>query len=370
MGMSLRILSWKGRHRHAATVVMALKAMSKQTVLEAIAAARARVGKPLLPREWGDVAGCEEAQILRAMQFNVLAEGLSSRSTDIPPFPEAATQVSDGGGFTKVPHDVLDYSVRKHLVLEEVLRVEPDVVALEECDHFEDFFRPALAACGYRGEFCRKKWSPCAPYGYHPDGVALFWKDRFALMSVDRVVDIPEREDLQCCVLVATLQCQSTDEYFCIGATHLKAKAVQENEDIRALQVEALLRCFQAHVDAAPHVPHALIMGDFNTAPYDELGVTAKAVPAVLSYPAIAFRSAYPLDLPFTTAKVRGDHISQHTIDYIFAGPSLRPSRLLYVPGIEELGTVLLPCWEYPSDHFSLVADLIVPARQAKESKC
>ena len=86
---------------------------------------------------------------------------------------------SDFGGFTAVdlPEEVLDFwGRRRWRLLEEVARWAPDVVALEECDHFGDFFEPALAKLGYAGAFVPKAASPSCHYGFYSDGVALFWK--------------------------------------------------------------------------------------------------------------------------------------------------------------------------------------------------
>lgn len=84
---------------------------------------------------------------LRLMQFNILAQGLSSA----PQF----------GGFVKTPRESLDWDgFRKFRVLDEVLRFEPDVVAMEEVDHFDDFFLPAMKHFGYDGLFQPKFSAP------------------------------------------------------------------------------------------------------------------------------------------------------------------------------------------------------------------
>lgn len=42
------------------------------------------------------------------------------------------------------------HEYRKWRLLEEIMRVDPDVLALEEVDHFADFFEPLLACLGYK----------------------------------------------------------------------------------------------------------------------------------------------------------------------------------------------------------------------------
>ena len=43
---------------------------------------------------------------------------------------------------------MFNWKTRKLRLLEEVLRHEPDIVAMEELDHFADFFEPALQKSG------------------------------------------------------------------------------------------------------------------------------------------------------------------------------------------------------------------------------
>ena len=39
----------------------------------------------------------------------------------------------------------------------QIFRVNPDVLAIEECDNFANFFEPALAKAGYEGAFVPKQ---------------------------------------------------------------------------------------------------------------------------------------------------------------------------------------------------------------------
>lgn len=115
---------------------------------------------PLYPRQWVYIS--QETISLkpkfRVMQFNILAEGLSAHPENTPPFLEdvdgSPIKPSDCGGFD---HDqstgelVFNFhQYRKWRVLEEILRVDPDVLALEEIDHFADFFEPVLSTLGYK----------------------------------------------------------------------------------------------------------------------------------------------------------------------------------------------------------------------------
>ena len=89
---------------------------------------------------------------VRLLQFNMLAEGLSAEP--------------DFGGFTQTPVDSLDFhKFRKFRLLEELLRYNADIIAIEECDHFDDFFLPALKLHGYDGRFFPKRNASTLNFG-------------------------------------------------------------------------------------------------------------------------------------------------------------------------------------------------------------
>ena len=123
-------------------------------------------------RAWIRVA----ATTITVMQFNLLAEGLSSGPDAAPPF--AAVRRSDYGGFDSVaqPELALAWDTRKLRLLEEILRYAPDVLTVQECDHFDDLLLPALRLAGYDGVFAPKRSAPGLEYGFYSDGTAVFWR--------------------------------------------------------------------------------------------------------------------------------------------------------------------------------------------------
>lgn len=91
----------------------------------------------------------------RIMQFNLLAEGLSSLPSNIPPFNQTngfEPELSDCGGFDIDENANIIFNFhecRKWRLIEEILRYSPDVLSVEECDRFDDFFFPILQHFGY-----------------------------------------------------------------------------------------------------------------------------------------------------------------------------------------------------------------------------
>ena len=153
---------------------------------------------------------------VRLLQFNMLAEGLSSEP--------------DFGGFTQTPVDSLDFhKFRKFRVLKELLRYNADIIAIEECDHFDDFFLPALKLHGYDGRFFPKRNATTLKFGADKfsDGVALVWNTKsISLKEIDHMYyesDTPGTVWSQVGV-IGRFERGHCGRTFLVAATHLKAK--------------------------------------------------------------------------------------------------------------------------------------------------
>ena len=102
--------------------------------------------------------------VLRVLQFNVLADGLSGLRPDL-------------GGFNRVTGEVLRWDRRKEQLIHEISQYAPDIVTLQEVDHYYDFFLPEMTRRGYTGFFARKPTSACLQYSSScADGCAMFVK--------------------------------------------------------------------------------------------------------------------------------------------------------------------------------------------------
>lgn len=100
---------------------------------------------------------------LRVMQYNILADGLCGLRRD-------------SGGFSRTEKQYLDWNYRKSAFLSEITSSDPDVITLQECDHFDDFFEPELTKLGYKGIFAPKPASACLEVSNRSDGCAVFVK--------------------------------------------------------------------------------------------------------------------------------------------------------------------------------------------------
>jgi nocturnin len=294
------------------------------------------------------------------------------------------------GGFTKTPRACLDFhAYRKLRVLEEVLRFAPDVVAVEECDHFRDFLQPAMDQFGYDGVFQPKRDAPGLgiwrdsmgdadrrrQQPFFSDGCALFWK-RATLRGVASGAvgyDSGKEADgvlwgqVGLYARLALVQKKNGGgsgggerRTFVVAATHLKSKASPENEARRVEQISQLLtRLEDERRDAAEPV---VVMGDFNTDPGLDLykHVTGDGGRALDLDSAYALGSPGRVEPAYTTCKERKAGVACHTIDYILVPRSTAVEALLSVPPLADLSPGMLPNWNYPSDHLAIGADLVL----------
>jgi len=234
-----------------------------------------------------------------ALQFNILAEGLSSGPNALKPFNEnnKGVQKKDQntpsvtgkeenkrsyiyGGFTDIPKPEisLDFNLRKWRILEALIgknvyrhardsqnnkfsssknksknTIESnsdiagntdslfDLIAIEEIDRYHGFFKPTLEIFGYDSIFYPKAYAPGIDSGWYSDGCALFWKRSAFQLVKNREVRTGTYEVGNQCYIVATLQHVVTNQELIVAVTHLKAQNSLMYEEIRTTQVKQLM---------------------------------------------------------------------------------------------------------------------------------
>eukprot|EP00518_Triparma_eleuthera_P020425 CAMPEP_0197562518 /NCGR_PEP_ID=MMETSP1320-20131121/27061_1 /TAXON_ID=91990 /ORGANISM="Bolidomonas sp., Strain RCC2347" /LENGTH=365 /DNA_ID=CAMNT_0043124257 /DNA_START=121 /DNA_END=1215 /DNA_ORIENTATION=+ len=327
---------------------------------------------PLYPREWEVVdpiaPGTNTTYLLRLMQFNLLAEGLSCVAGTQAPNPNPKKQ-PEGGNFTELPKgpdgvigsEILDFATRKFRIVEEILSKGPDILTVQELDRFGDFFQPVLSKFGYDGIFSPKADSPCLQFGFYSDGVAIFWKrEKFTLTSsaIAGKIESPTYDPIDVVYAIVKLHpkmWEGTD--VCVATCHLKAKS--SNEAKRMAQIRSILELIR-NFDTDNPTKHIILAGDFNTDPCDRVGFVAEVIPW-LGAEHKWLKSSYPLDKAstyvtdddckwlWTTWKKRAQSDPseiKHAIDYIFHDrDSFRTIQILRPPAEEFIMDHRLPCW-------------------------
>ncbi|KAM4586097.1 nocturnin isoform 1-T1 [Fundulus diaphanus] len=288
---------------------------------------------------------------VRIMQWNILAQALGEGKD----------------GFVRCPLEALSWPERKYQILQEILSYRPDVLCLQEVDHYYDTFQPIMARLGYHGSFLPKPWSPCLDVEHNngPDGCALFYRrSRFSLHATAHLrlsaMMLPTNQ----VAIAQTLHCRVTGRQLCVAVTHLKARSGWER--LRSAQGADLLQSLQSitshsggSMRAALGAIPLVVCGDFNAEPSEDVYRRFSSSPLGLS-------SAYKLlscdgqtEPAYTTWKIRPSGESCSTLDYIwYSHDALSVEALLDIPSEEQIGPDRLPSYHYPSDHLSLLCDV------------
>ncbi|XP_023024064.1 NADP/NADPH phosphatase nocturnin isoform X2 [Leptinotarsa decemlineata] len=284
-------------------------------------------------------------QNLRIMQWNILSQALG--------------QMNDN--FAKCPDEALEWNSRRYLIVEELVEYCPDIICLQEVDHF-NFLSHVLQTQGYTGMFFPKPDSPCIYINGNngPDGCAIFYrKDKFDLLKAEtHILEIWKVQSNQVALLMI-LKMKETGQDICVTTTHLKARNGALLSTLRNEQGKDLLSFVQNECKGRP----LILCGDFNAEPNEPIYQTILENPLNLGSayadcdPNTTLSSAQR-EPSYTTWKIRGEGEVCHTIDYIFySKSSLELEAVLDFPSGEEIGEHRVPSFSYPSDHFSLICD-------------
>eukprot|EP01083_Nonionella_stella_P007393 21375_1 len=211
------------------------------------------------------------------MQFNVLADGLSS-----------AHSPSDKS-FKNHIRESLPFEYRGFRLIEEIIRFKPDIVTAQEVDQI-DFFNHYLSPFGYKSVYCAKPRSKCVRIGVQnnielpPDGSAVFWNsnvfEAIETYQFGTHVDKTAPKGIGNGVVAAVHLKHKTDEnkQFIVASTHLKAFLNLPGEVKRIAQLMYLLPNLRKLCERNKDIP--LFIGtDFNSVAVDMLNPFEKNVP-------------------------------------------------------------------------------------------
>ena len=260
--------------------------------------------------------------------------------------------------FTLCPPEALQWDIRQLRIVEEILRYQPSVLCMEEVDQFS-YLQEILMKAGYIGSFYPKPKSPClyAEVNYGPDGCAVFYNSRqLNLVETDSIILKENGKNSNQVSIVCHFQTKSDNcKDFTIAVTHLKAKPGAENEKMRKDQISYLIQYLRDK-----NLAHPLILcGDFNAPPTEPAYEVAKS--SDLGLKSVNTHLSKDGQEPkYTTWKVRDTEVCR-TIDYIwYTKKGLKVKSVLNMASEAEIGDGRLPSFRYPSDHLSLVCDMIL----------
>lgn len=340
---------------------------------------------------------------LRIFQWNMLSQTLGMHND----------------GFVRCPMDALTWECRRYQVIQEIVQNDPDIICLQEVDHFK-FLQKILATQNYEGVFFPKPDSPCLYINDNngPDGCAVFYKkDRLELINhFTRILEVWRVQSNQVAI-AALFRTRDTNQEICVTTTHLKARKGALLSKLRNEQGKDLLSFINGVAEKRP----VILCGDFNAEPIEPIYST------VLNYSPLGLASAYsellaqecpqlsanendknvmnmvPLqqhrnsigsnhsvedecnlsitertkaeqsaafEPPYTTWKIREEGEVCHTIDYVFYSKDhITVKNCLMFPSGDEISPDRTPCFKYPSDHFSLVCDFELQSTKSNQQQ-
>ena len=299
----------------------------------------------LIPRSFATCPGnTGGAHGLVVMQFNVLADG------------PAQSQFAD-----RVEHPVLAFPHRFNAALCEVSRVAPDILCMQEVNHYHDFWEERLRDLGFEVFFV-PKWDPGYPsefrtppewyQGQPTDGCALCVKRgrlRLGRHVAKRFSELTGDPSMSQVVASAEILDDVTGkQLLTVSLSHLKAGGGEANAEVRRVQGQVWVKHLQEFAGNLPLV----ITGDMNE---DMRRAKAGAVSCLCD--GLILSSAYALgqgdDPPYTAI----DGSWRRCYDYILVSAGVRPLRLWTVP---DLPHNAIPSRRYPSDHLAIAAELLI----------
>lgn len=327
------------------------------------------------------------ANVIRVMQFNILAHGLSGMGggfaimyhKDAPQGNGADLNIDDdarekGSKYysdTRDADGMMEFQQRSVRLLAECAQYSPDILCLEELDRYWDMFKPELESLGYEGDFWMKAKSAAqrsGANGGYRDGCGIFWNSqRFEQLGITRKFIFVDAKAKPCkqVGLYVTLRNKQNQQPFVVVASHNKSG--EKAKDLPAKKAQAEFVADLIKREVGDDIP-VIFACDFNT------NTTTKAYqafeeknqkigPQMIS----SYKTAGSgRETSYTTSKWRkgGPQLDKlgkttQTIDFIFYSQKDWDVRsTLSIPDQSTLEPLLMPGWRYPSDHFSLVADL------------
>ncbi|CAH8302156.1 unnamed protein product [Eruca vesicaria subsp. sativa] len=356
-----------------------------------------------IARDWIDSDTspiCEDSDRdkFTVVSYNILGDRNSSYHRDL---------------YSNVSFPYLKWGYRKRLICEELFRLRPDIICMQEVDKYFDLFS-MMEKAGYAGSYKRRT-------GDNIDGCAMFWKaDRFRVLERENIEfsQFGMRDNVAQLSVLELLK--SNSRKLLVGNIHVLYNP--SRGDVKLGQIRSL--CSKAHLLSKKWGDIPIVLGgDYNSLPQSplynfltssELNImkhdkrelsgqknrlpnqvlesgskssnTVTSISRCLSSSWTneeirlatgqenSYWAVHPLKLHSSYASVKGstntrDSVgeplatSYHskflgTVDYLWYSNGIVPSRVLDTVPIDVLcRTRGLPCQELGSDHLALVSE-------------
>jgi len=291
----------------------------------------------------------------RDREFSVMTYNVLAESYTIP------------SRYHYCPEFARRFNYRGKRIVSEISEYNPDIVCLQEVDHFSDFFKPQLESLGYKGVFVKRT-------GWKLDGCALFYKQGRLTMTEYAPVEFNDvskinfhfRKDNVAIVAAFSLngggaaagddaaepiKLSKHSKPSTKPGSKLRADLVVSTthfywdpayEDVKNAQAKMLLNSVRMFADSIPVV----VCGDFNSN-------SSSDVYKLFKNDSLGMESIYS---HFNEPQTHFTPSYYGCIDYIFYSKHLKPTHILE-PLEEHLITEKKACLSdiFPSDHVPLM---------------
>jgi len=359
---------------------------------------------------------------LQVMQFNVLADALAANDSFASAYyGEDDEEDDDDDDANQRERRLYNLNFAKSRGADLIRAIttgdassSPDVVCVQEVDHYYDWFEPELRKHGYAGIFKEDQWSPCSrKFGGAPDGVAIFYKlDKLELVGSHAPGTPRARKDDPMFDAGKTLMARfrmkqqrgrsllnaNTTVGSLIGGlirnpakpvfsgadlqevvvvnTHLESAKTVDGIITRLEQTKELCRhlnAFATNLCVDVDNVQIILAGDLNATPNEACVVHLRGRGMRSAYEDIS--STLQVDEKtvntFTTWKTRTGLFKtgevKHTIDYILYSAH-RGSKVVSVAKLPDEKDIPsetgLPTFGFPSDHLPIQARIAIPLRR------
>ncbi|MEO7717258.1 MAG: endonuclease/exonuclease/phosphatase family protein [Capsulimonas sp.] len=245
-----------------------------------------------------------------------------------------------------IRHDADRWEERRPLLSERLIRLWPDVIALQEVALGIE--QAAILQSDLNSDARTAVYAASAEpkYGKAPiEGIGCL--TRLPVIRSTRI-ELPGDGWR----IAQALDMQFGDAVVCVVNTHLHNEPA-DCEEIRAKQCDMIMEYIEREAASAPD-KHWILAGDFNATPSSET-IERVLQTLVSAYPII--HGAEPeYTYPTPLVEDYNDPASYHCIDYIFTSPSIHVHDVRLICDEPSPDDPTL----YPSDHYGLMATISI----------
>ncbi|XP_023642702.1 carbon catabolite repressor protein 4 homolog 3 isoform X1 [Capsella rubella] len=163
--------------------------------------------------------------------------------------------------YSNVSFPYLKWGYRKRLICEELIRLNPDIICMQEVDKYFDLFS-MMEKAGYAGSYKRRT-------GDNIDGCAVFWKaDRFRVLERENIEFSQFGMGDNVAQLAVLELRKSNSRKILLGNIHVRYNP--NKGDVKLGQIRSL--CSKAHLLSKKWGDIPIVLGgDFNSTPQSPL---------------------------------------------------------------------------------------------------